>query len=110
MNYTRRGCGWAAIIHRLTRIKQPNVETNLFPGTARPTPREGHKMQRDARDPGGRLKQVRMQLGMTTREVALFSKSIALAEANNEFLLSSPWLTQIENDKTAVPSIYKLFT
>ena len=82
----------------------------MFPGTARPTPREGHKLLRDALDPGGRLKQVRTQLGMTTREVALFSKTIAAAEANNEFLLSSPWLTQIENDKTAVPSIYKLFT
>jgi hypothetical protein len=48
-------------------------------------------------DPGGRLKQVRMQLGITTREVALFSKTIADAEGNSEFLVSSPWLTQIEN-------------
>jgi transcriptional regulator with XRE-family HTH domain len=60
--------------------------------------------------PGERLKEVRMQLGITTREVALFSKAIASAEGNNEFLVSGPWLTQIENEKSAVPSIYKLFT
>ena len=61
-------------------------------------------------DPGDRLKYVRTQLGMTTREVALFSKAIAEAEGNNEFLVSGPWLTQIENERTALPSIYKLFT
>jgi hypothetical protein len=47
---------------------------------------------------------------MTTREVAVFSKLIAEAEGNNEFLISGPWLTQIENEKTSLPSIYKLFT
>jgi transcriptional regulator with XRE-family HTH domain len=61
-------------------------------------------------NPGERLKQVRTQLGLTTREVAHLSKQIADAERNSEFLVSSPWLTQIENDKSAVPSIYKLFT
>ena len=49
-------------------------------------------------------------MGITTREVALFSKTIADAESNDEFLISGPWLTQIENDKTALPSIFKLFT
>ena len=51
--------------------------------------------------PGERLKKVRMQLGITTREVALFSKAIASAEGNNEFLVSGPWLTQIENEESA---------
>jgi transcriptional regulator with XRE-family HTH domain len=60
--------------------------------------------------PGERLKHVRTQLGITTREVAVFSKLIAQAEGNNEFLVSGPWLTQIENEKTSLPSIYKLFT
>jgi len=60
--------------------------------------------------PGERLKEVRGRLGITTREVALFSKAIADAEGNNEFLISSPWLGQIENEETALPSIYKLFT
>ncbi len=61
-------------------------------------------------DPGTRLKEVRDRLGITTREVALFSKTIADAEGNAEFLISAPWLTQIENEKTALPSIFKLFT
>ena len=61
-------------------------------------------------DPGEHLKSVRTQLGLTTREVALFSKLIAETEGNNEFLVSGPWLTQIENERTALPSIYKLFT
>jgi transcriptional regulator with XRE-family HTH domain len=61
-------------------------------------------------DPGARLKEVRTRLGITTREVADFSKTIADAERNDEFLVSSPWLTQIENEKAALPSIYKLFT
>jgi transcriptional regulator with XRE-family HTH domain len=61
-------------------------------------------------DPGARLKEVRTRLGITTREVALFSKTIADAEQNEQFLISGPWLTQIENEKAALPSIYKLFT
>lgn len=61
-------------------------------------------------DPGGRLKELRTRLGISTRDVADFSKTIADAEANEEFLVSSPWLTQIENEKVALPSIYKLFT
>lgn len=61
-------------------------------------------------EPGERLKQIRTKLGITTREVALFSRSVAEAEHNNEFLVSGPWLTQIENERSALPSIYKLFT
>ena len=61
-------------------------------------------------DPGARLKEVRTRIGITTREVALFSKAIADGEGNEHFLISGPWLTKIENQKTALPSIYKLFT
>src|SRR5258707_13501392 len=61
-------------------------------------------------DPGARLKDIRTRLGITTREFAVFSKTIADAEGNEEFLISSPWLTQLENEKGALPSIYKLFT
>lgn len=61
-------------------------------------------------EPGERLKSVRTRLGITTREVALFSRIIAETENNNEFLVSGPWLTQIENERSALPSIYKLFT
>src|SRR5215469_1458438 len=60
-------------------------------------------------DPGVRLKEVRTRLGMSTRDVADFSKTIANGEASEEFLISGPWLTQIENDN-ALPSIYKIFT
>ena len=60
--------------------------------------------------PGEQLKRVRAQLGITTREVAVFSKLVAEEESNDEFLISGPWLTQIENEKTSLPSIYKLFT
>src|SRR6267154_3129967 len=66
--------------------------------------------QQNPMDPGARLKEVRTRLGISTREVALFSNAIADAERNEQFLISSPWLTQIENEKTALPSIYKLFT
>ena len=61
-------------------------------------------------EPGERLKYVRTQLGITTREVHLFSKIIAESENNNDFLVSGPWLTQIENERSALPSIYKLFS
>src|SRR5689334_17520264 len=61
-------------------------------------------------NPGTRLKEVRTRLGISTRELADFSKTIADAEGNNEFLVSGPWLTQIENEEAALPSIYKLFT
>ncbi|MCU1243817.1 MAG: hypothetical protein JWO71_4543 [Candidatus Acidoferrum typicum] len=73
-------------------------------------PNEISRLTSKAVSPGERLKHVRAQLGITTREVAVFSKLIAEAEGNNEFLISGPWLTQIENEKTSLPSIYKLFT
>ncbi len=60
--------------------------------------------------PGARLKEVRSKLGITTREFAAFSKAIADTEGNEEFLISDTWLTQIENEEKALPSIYKLFT
>lgn len=60
-------------------------------------------------EPGDRLREIRNRLGMSTREVAQISKRIADTEHNEEFLISSPWLTQLEN-KTTLPSVYKLFT
>jgi transcriptional regulator with XRE-family HTH domain len=61
-------------------------------------------------DPGTHLKEVRTKLGISTREVADLSKTIADSEGSQEFLISNPWLTQIENENAALPSIYKLFT
>ena len=58
---------------------------------------------------GERLKQLRSQLGLTTREVADLSRKIAAGEGNEEFALSHARLIQIENNEST-PSIYKLFT
>lgn len=58
---------------------------------------------------GERLRQLRTQLGLTTREVADLSRRIAQAESNEEFAVSHARLIQIENDEST-PSVYKLFT
>jgi transcriptional regulator with XRE-family HTH domain len=58
---------------------------------------------------GERLKGLRLQLDLTTREVANLSRKIAAGEANEEFAVSHARLIQIENDEST-PSIYKLFT
>jgi len=59
--------------------------------------------------PGERLKEIRVRLGITTRDVARLSAEIAAAENNPEFAISNPWLTQIENTDS-VPSIHKLYS
>lgn len=75
-----------------------------------PLPFNELRLTNKTSEPGERLKYARTQLGITTREVALFSKIIAETENNSEFLVSGPWLTQIENERAALPSIYKLFS
>src|SRR5579862_7558111 len=59
--------------------------------------------------PGEQLRELRNRLGVTTREVEEFSRSIAEDRGNEEFNISNAWLTQLEN-KNSVPSIYKLFS
>ena len=59
--------------------------------------------------PGEQLRELRNRLGVTTREVEEFSRTIAQDCSNEEFYISNAWLTQLEN-KTSVPSIYKLFS
>jgi transcriptional regulator with XRE-family HTH domain len=58
---------------------------------------------------GEQLKELRNRLGVTTRDVEDFSRKIAEDRNNDEFYISNAWLTQLEN-KTSVPSIYKLFS
>jgi transcriptional regulator with XRE-family HTH domain len=58
---------------------------------------------------GERLKQLRLRLGLTTREVADLSRKVAEGESNEEFAVSHARLIQIENNEST-PSIYKLFT
>ncbi len=59
--------------------------------------------------PGEQLKDIRIRLGVTTREVEEHSRRIAEAEGNEEFYISNAWLTQVEN-KQSTPSIYKLYS
>jgi transcriptional regulator with XRE-family HTH domain len=59
--------------------------------------------------PGEQLRELRNRLGVTTREVEELSRRISLDRENEEFYISNAWLTQLEN-KTSVPSIYKLFS
>lgn len=56
-----------------------------------------------------RLKELRNRLGLSMREVDETSRRIAEAQGNNEYVISTAWLTQIENSDST-PSIYKLFT
>ena len=58
---------------------------------------------------GEQLKVLRHRLGITTRDVSERSLRIGHAEGNEEFCISSAWLTQIENTE-ATPSIYKLYS
>jgi transcriptional regulator with XRE-family HTH domain len=59
--------------------------------------------------PNEHLKEMRLRLGMTTRDVAELSQKIASAEHNPEYQISNAWLTQIENSDS-VPSIFKLYS
>jgi hypothetical protein len=59
--------------------------------------------------PGAQLKEIRSRLSVTTRDVTELSQKIAKEEGNAEFLISSPWLSEIENSDS-VPSIFKLYS
>jgi len=59
--------------------------------------------------PGEQLKKLRNRLGITTREVEEYSRTIAAGRQNEEFYISNAWLTQLEN-KDSVPSIFKLYS
>lgn len=59
--------------------------------------------------PNDQLNQLRIRLGITTRDVSELSQKIAEAEGNPEFQISNAWLTQVENSDS-VPSIFKLYS
>jgi transcriptional regulator with XRE-family HTH domain len=67
----------------------------------------------DARKPspsaGERLKELRVRLGLTTRDVEAKSLQIADDRRSREYYLSHAWVTDIENGKFT-PSIYKFHT
>jgi transcriptional regulator with XRE-family HTH domain len=58
---------------------------------------------------GEKLRQLRMRLGLTTREVEARSLQIADERHNREYYLSHAWVTDIENGKFT-PSIYKIYS
>src|SRR5258708_2133976 len=59
---------------------------------------------------GERLRQIRIRLGMTTRDVAAYSQRISSEEEENEdYCISNAWLTQVENTGS-VHSVHKLFS
>ncbi len=64
----------------------------------------------DARKPspsaGEKLKELRVRLGLTTRDVEAKSLQIAEDRHSREYYLSHAWVTDIENGKFT-PSIYK---
>ena len=55
------------------------------------------------------LKELRLRLGITTRDVTDLSQKVVDSEGNEEFRVSNAWLSEIENSGS-VPSIYKLYT
>jgi transcriptional regulator with XRE-family HTH domain len=67
---------------------------------------DGHRQTPGA---GEKLKELRVRLGLTTRDVEDRSRQIAEDKHNREFHVSHGWLTDIENGKFT-PSIFKLFT
>jgi transcriptional regulator with XRE-family HTH domain len=58
---------------------------------------------------GERLKELRLRLGLSSRNVAAKSQQIADERHNREYYLSHAWVTDIENGKFT-PSIYKLYS
>jgi transcriptional regulator with XRE-family HTH domain len=58
---------------------------------------------------GQRLKALRRDLGISTRQVEKYSRQIATAEGRSKFYISNAWLSQIEATG-AVPSVQKLFS
>ncbi len=66
--------------------------------------REGESIR-----PGERLRNIRTRLGLTTRDVEAYTRRISNEEKNEDYCISSAWLTQIENTGS-VPGVHKLFS
>src|SRR5258707_5326847 len=59
--------------------------------------------------PGERLRNIRTRLGLTTRDVEAYSRRISIEEENEDYCISSAWLTQVENT-ASVPGVHKFFS
>ena len=58
---------------------------------------------------GEKLKELRVRLGLSTRDVEAKSQQIAEERQSREYYVSHAWVTDIENGKFT-PSIYKFHT
>src|SRR3984893_16162979 len=58
---------------------------------------------------GEKLKELRVRLGLVTRDVEAKSQQIAEERQSREYYISHAWVTDIENGKFT-PSIYKFHT
>src|SRR6266403_2000633 len=59
--------------------------------------------------PGQRLKALREALGISGRDVQMYSRMIAGTQGNQRYCISHSSLVEVENS-TRVPSVHKLFT
>ena len=59
--------------------------------------------------PSDELKNIRVRLGLSIRDVEEFAQKIAVREENNEYRISNAFLSQIENGEST-PSIFKLIS
>jgi transcriptional regulator with XRE-family HTH domain len=62
-----------------------------------------------AKRPGVVLRDLRVRLGMTTRQVDVMSRSIATSKGDENYIVSHARLVQIENGEST-PSVFKLFS
>src|SRR6266403_182282 len=62
-----------------------------------------------ARSAGAKLKELRVHLGLTLREVEARSLKLAEEKQNPDFFISRGWLNNVENG-SYTPSIYKLYS
>jgi transcriptional regulator with XRE-family HTH domain len=62
-----------------------------------------------ARSAGAKLKQLRVQIGLTLREVEAGTRKLAQEKHNPDFFISRGWLNNVENG-SYTPSIYKLYS
>ena len=58
---------------------------------------------------GEQLRELRLRLGMTTRDVTNLSAKIVNSEGSEEFRISNAWLSEIENSES-IPGIHKLYS
>jgi transcriptional regulator with XRE-family HTH domain len=58
---------------------------------------------------GGKLRNTRVQLGLSLRQVNTRTQAVAQQRGNEEFAVSVSRLSEIES-KDAVPNIYKLYS